>query len=326
MADPCCLIGDIGGTYARFALANPEGLVHRSELTVLCRDYKTAELAIFDYLERIGLPVPKAICLAAAGPVADEKVVFTNNHWSIDRQGLSKRYPAARIRLLNDFEAIACSIPLLKESDLLTIGPEPVLVQDKINYTVGVLGPGTGLGMAGLVVREDKVHPVVSEGGHVGFAPENPLQSRVLEELRKRFGHVSDERLLSGPGHENIYRALCAIHGELCAPPPAPEIFRRAQLNQDLRAGETLDLFYEVLGQVAGNLALTLGAYDGIYIAGGIVKRYPELIESSHFRRGFENKGRYRTMMEKIPTLLIMHPQPGLLGAAFCARQMVCGR
>ncbi len=324
MTDPYCLIGDIGGTYARFALADPGKSTFNRELTVLCKDYKTAEFAIIDYLERTEMPAPEVICLAAAGPVEDEKVVFTNNHWSIDCQGLRNRYPAARIRLLNDFEAIACSIPLLKESDLLTIGPEPVLVQDKIDYTIGVLGPGTGLGMAGLVVSEDKIHPLAGEGGHTGFAPENPLQSRLLKELRERFGRVSDERLLSGPGLKNIYQALCAIHGEPCVSLSAPEIFQRAQL-KDLRAAETLDLFYEVLGQVAGNLALKLGAYDGIYIAGGIVKRYPELIKSSRFRQGFENKGRYRKMMEKIPTLSIMHPQPGLLGITFCTRQMVCG-
>jgi glucokinase len=322
LADPCFLIGDIGGTNARFALTGANGQAWTSELTVMCRDYETAELAIVDYLERTGTCEPDAVCLAAAGPIVDDSAHFTNNHWSIDCRELRNSFRSAKVRLLNDFEAIAYSIPLLAETDLTTVGLEPLAVRDKTNYTIGVLGPGTGLGVAGLMGRGDNIYPIVGEGGHVGFAPENQVQLQVFKQLRERFDRVSDEHLLSGPGLENIYWALCRIHGDRGVHLSAPEIFQRVLLNEDVHAVEALQLFYEALGQVAGNLALELGAYDGIYIAGGIVKRYPDLLKTSSFRSGFENKGRYRSMMERIPTLLIVHPQPGLLGASYCARQM----
>lgn len=322
MADPCLLIGDIGGTNARFALADSKGSAYASEFTVLCTDYETAELAIAHYLERTGTPEPDVICLAAAGSVIDDSVRLTNNHWSIDCRELRNSFPSAQVRLLNDFEAIAYSIPLLSESDLATIGLEPPAIQDKADYTIAVLGPGTGLGIAGLVRRGGDIYPIVGEGGHTGFAPENQVQLQVLKQLRERFERVSDERLLSGLGLESIYWALCRIHGERAVHRSAPKIFQGVFANQDVHAAEALQLFYEVLGQVAGNLAINFGARDGVYIAGGIVKRYPDLLKTSGFRAGFENKGRYRSLMEKTPTLLIVHPQPGLLGASYCARKL----
>jgi len=322
LTDPCLLIGDIGGTSARFAMADSKGSAYASEFTVLCNDFETSELAIADYLERNGTLEPDVVCLAAAGSVIDDSVILTNNHWSIDCRELRNNFPSAKVRLLNDFEAIAYSIPLLSESDLATIGLEPPAIQDKTNYTIAVLGPGTGLGIAGLVSRGGNIYPIVGEGGHAGFAPENQLQLQVLKQLRERFERVSDERLLSGPGLESIYLALCRIHGEQGVHRSAAEIFQAVLANEDVYAAEALQLFYEVLGQVAGNLAINFGARDGVYIAGGIVKRYPDLLKTSSFRAGFENKGRYRSLMERIPSPLIVHPQPGLLGASFCARKM----
>ncbi|MGB5246808.1 MAG: glucokinase, partial [Woeseia sp.] len=134
---------------------------------------------------------------------------------------------------------------------------------------------------------------------------------------------VSDERLVSGPGLENIYEALVGLHGEKPIFATAKEIFTRAAANEDVRANEALQLFYEILGQVAGNLALTLGAADGVYIAGGIVKRDPALLANSRFRSAFESKGRHRSLMERIPTQVIVHPEPGLLGASYVALKML---
>jgi len=322
LADTCLLVGDLGGTNARFALADPKRTAYTHEFTVKCEDHETAEHAISDYLERIGSLQPEVICLAAAGPVIESSVRFINNHWHIDGRSLGRIFPSAKIRLLNDFEAIAYSIPFLAETDLMTIGLEQSSIPDESNYTIAVLGAGTGLGEAGLMVREGHIHPIGGEGSHSGFAPENRLQQQVLDQLRERYERVSDERLLSGPGLENIYRAVCRIHGERDTHLAAAEIFQQALADTNKQASQTLDLFYEALGQVAGNLTLTLGAWNGIYIAGGIVKRYPELLESSKFRSGFENKGRYRSIMEKIPTLLITHSEPGLLGASYCARQL----
>jgi glucokinase len=316
------LIGDIGGTNARFALASADGSSYLRELTLACADYETAEAAIAAYLARTGAAEPPVICLAVAGPVIEQSVRFTNNDWSIDARELSESFPAAHIRLLNDFEAIAYSLPLLGGEDLITIGLEGEKLSGRDDFTVAVLGPGTGLGVAGLLGRDGHHYAVVSEGGHVGFAPENQMQFEVLRQLRERFERVSDERLLCGPGLENIYWAIRRIHGERGGKVAAAEIFRRAAGSADIYATEALNLFYEALGQAAGNVALLMGAHDGIYIGGGILKRYPDLLKTSAFRSGFENKGRYRSLMETIPTSLVTHPQPGLLGAAYTAGLM----
>jgi glucokinase len=322
MTDPCLLIGDIGGTNARFALAHPDKPGFSNELTLHCADYETAEQGIADYLERSGSGEPDVSCLAAAGPIADGCVRFTNNHWVIDSQELQQKYPSSGVQLLNDFEAIAYSIPLLGESDIATVGLVPSELDGKSEFTLGVLGPGTGLGVGGLLGRANGIYPIVGEGSHAGFAPETRMQLEVLKQLRERHERVSDERLISGPGLENIYWALRKIHGKQATRITAAEIFSRVLANEDVIAAESTQLFYEALGQVAGNLALTLGAYDGIYLAGGIVKRYPDLLKTSSFRSGFENKGRHRSLMERVPTLLILHPQPGLLGASYCAREL----
>lgn len=322
MAEPCLLIGDIGGTNARFALARPDEVGFANELTLYCADYETAEQGIEEYLERSGSAVPDVICLAAAGPVVDDSVRFTNNHWVIDAAELGQKFPAASVKLLNDFEAIAYSIPMLAQSDLSTVGLVPSDLDGKKEFNLCLLGPGTGLGAAGLMGRGDKIYPIVGECSHAGFAPETRMQLEVLKQLRERYERVSDERLISGPGLENIYRALRKIHGKPATKITTAEIFSRVLANEDVIAAESTQLFYEALGQVAGNLALALGAFDGVYLAGGIVKRYPDLLTTSSFRSGFENKGRHRSLMERVPTLLILHPQPGLLGASYCAREL----
>lgn len=323
MNKPCLLVGDIGGTNARFALANADGSGFSNELILACDDYATAEQGIDEYLERSGCGSPDVICLAVAGPVLDGVVRFTNNHWVVDGHALEAGFPSAAVRLLNDFEAIAYSLPLLEEDDVAGIGPLPPAAGDKRDSTYAVLGPGTGLGAGGLLVRASGIYPVVGEGGHLGFAPESALQFRVLEQLRNRFERVSNERLVSGPGLENIYWALGRIRGHAGADIEAAEIFSRVLAREDALATEAVEMFFEVLGQVAGNLALALGAFDGVYLAGGIVKRYPDLLKSGAFRSGFENKGRHRALMQRIPTRLILHPQPGLLGASYFARQTI---
>lgn len=322
MYEPCLLVGDIGGTNARFALANADGSGFSKELILACDDYATAEQGIDEYLERSGCGSPDVICLAVAGPVVDGVVRFTNNHWVVDGGALETRFASASVQLLNDFEAIAYSLPLLGEEDVDGIGPVPPATGKTLDSNFAVLGPGTGLGVGGLLTRGSGIYPVVGEGGHLGFAPESTLQFKVLEQLRSRFERVSNERLVSGPGLENIYWALGRIHGQSGADIEAAEIFSRVLAREDALATESVEMFFEVLGQVAGNLALALGAFDGVYLAGGIVKRYPDLLKSGAFRSGFENKGRHRALMQRVPTCLILHPQPGLLGASYVAREL----
>lgn len=324
MTDGCLLAGDIGGTNVRFALANEDGSVgYASERSLVCTDYGSPEEAINAYLQEVNAPAPRVICLAAAGPVISGEVQFTNNTWHLIEENLRETFRTEHVRLLNDFEAIAYSLPLLSGSDCINLGPVLAGGLSGGNYTVGVLGPGTGLGAAGLVCHGDATLPLVTEAGHVGFAPETPLQLDLLVQLRQRHDRVSDERLVSGGGLENIYWGLGRLQNVTPAPLSAAEIFSLSQVKSNGLAVQAVDLFYEILGQVAGNLALALGAYQGIYLAGGIVRRYPEMIARSRFREGFENKGRHGRIMRTIPTLLVQHEQPGLLGASRVASMLL---
>jgi len=316
------LIGDIGGTNARFALADPKQPGFTRERTLQCAEYASADDAIKAYLKDIGAKAPDVICLAAAGPIVEQRVRFTNNPWTIASSELARHFDIERVRLLNDFEAIAYSIPFLGEQDCLPFGlPESAPLHAE-HYTVGIVGPGTGLGAVGLRKHGDLLIPIAGEASHSGFAPETQVQIDMLSVLRERYDRVSSERFVSGPGIENIYWALCRIHGEQRPQLKAAEIFAKAADRSDTRAAEAVQMFFEILGQVAGDYALSLGAKDGIFIAGGIVRRYPDLLENSRFRSGFEAKGRHRSLMEKIPTRLVLHEQPGLLGASYCALQL----
>lgn len=315
MGDRCLLIGDIGGTNARFALANPDTPGFHNVLELQCADFPSADDAISHYLRETKASAPEAMCLAAAGPVVDEHVHVTNNHWDISAAETRADFGIEAVHLLNDFAAIAYSIPFLGEDDSLTIGPHDQRRLPLERFNVAILGPGTGLGVAGLYRRGGMLVPITGEGGHIGFAPETALQIEVLQVLREKYERVSAERLIAGSGLQNIYQALSTIRGEPGKKLSAAEIF--AERGEGNVATEAVDLFFEMLGQVAGDLALTLGAEDGVYIAGGIAKRYPEILKISRFRSAFENKGRHRRIMERIPTRLITHDQPGLLGAAY---------
>ncbi len=322
MTQGTLLIGDIGGTNARFALADPDGVGFSQALTLKCADFASANAAVQYYLEEISAPAPTVICLAAAGPLIGDSIKVTNNHWNISSGDIRGMFKIGSVRLLNDFEALAYSIPLLGTDDCMAIGlPLPRKLSGD-NFNVAIIGPGTGLGTAGLCRRGDLLIPIAGEGGHIGFAPESDLQIEVLKVLRERFERVPVERLVSGPGIENIYEALTLIHGEERTQLTAAEIFAAATTDNEARAKETVSLFFDVLGQVAGDLALTLIARDGVFIAGGIAKRYPELMASSGFRNGFESKGPHRALMKSIPTQLITHAEPGLLGSAYCARKL----
>lgn len=322
MAQSALLIGDIGGTNARFALADTDKVGFSGALTLKCADFASADAAIQRYLEQTSAAAPAVICLAAAGPLIGDSINVTNNHWSISPQDIGSVFGIESVRLLNDFEALAYSIPFLGTHDSIAVGlPLPRELPDD-EFNIAVIGPGTGLGTAGLCRRGGLFIPISGEGGHVGFAPESQVQIEVLKVLRERFERVSAERLVSGSGIENIYNALTLIHGEKRTQLTAAEVFAAAAAGNDPRAVETIGLFFDVFGQVAGDLALALDARDGVFIAGGIAKRYPDLLASSGFRNAFESKGRHRTLMESIPTQLITHDEPGLLGSAYCALEL----
>ena len=304
------LIGDIGGTNARFALAKPNGLGYADERVYACQQFSTPEAAINQYLSDVEAAAPTAMCLAIAGPVVDGKAELTNSNWTLNRAHLGAAFACNNVRLINDFEAVALSLPRLSARDLLPIGVKARPDLTSAEHTVAVLGPGTGLGVSIVVKRQDQTVTLATEGGHAGFAPESATQLKVLKVLQAKFERVSVERLISGTGLENIYWALTEGGNDV---PSAAAIFQRRQI--DPIATDAIALFYEILGQVAGDIALVTGAFDGVYLAGGIAQRYPTLLANSRFRAGFENKGRHAQLTECIPTALITHPQPGLLGA-----------
>lgn len=316
------LAGDIGGTNARFALVSPDRVGFEKALTLKCADFPSSVAAIEHYLDEVTASRPEAICLAAAGPVVGDTIKVTNNHWTLSANDIGRQLETGRVRLLNDFEAIAWSIPHLDEQYLEAVGQVSQTPLPDDVFSVAIVGPGTGLGTGGLLRRDGRLIPIVGEGGHIGFAPKSKVQIDVLEVLREKFERVCIERLVSGSGIENIYWALHVLRGDRQQQLSAEDVFAAAQDGTDPVAADATQLFFEILGQVAGDVALVLGAQDGVYLAGGIVKRYPEMLHISGFRNAFESKGHHRAMMERIPTRLITYDEPGLLGAASCALEL----
>ena len=322
MNEQALLIGDIGGTNARFALASSDHVGFTKPLTLNCADFPSPIAAMRQYLDEVSAPDPGAVCLAAAGPVIDEAIKVTNNHWTLSADEIRRDLGVDRVELLNDFAAVAWSIPHIEQPFLEAVGQVSQRDLPTGDFSVAIIGPGTGLGTGGLLKRDGRLIPIVGEGGHIGFAPKSKVQIDVLEMLREKFERVCIERLLSGSGIENIYWALHALRGDKRQELSAPDIFAVAEKGSDPVAADATQLFFELLGQAAGDIALVLGALDGVYLAGGIVKRYPKMLHISGFRNAFESKGRHRSMMERIPTKLITYDEPGLLGAAHCAREL----
>jgi glucokinase len=250
--------------------------------------------------------------LAVASPITGDQVTFTNHPWTFSIEAVRKRFGLRRLRVINDFAANAVAIPHLAGADRLQIGsgtPVP-------NAPIAVIGPGTGLGVSMLMPVAEGWTPIEGEGGHVTLAPADDEESAVLELLRKRYDHVSAERLLSGAGLVNLYNALCEIAAIPAASFTPPQITDPRIWEEDSRAREATAMFCAMLGTVAGNLALTVGARGGVYIAGGIVPRLSSFFAQSSFRKRFEAKGRLRWYVAAIPTYIIMRPLPALLGAA----------
>jgi glucokinase len=332
------LLADLGGTNVRFALAEPGAAAPLHIDTV--RAYRVAQFPGFAaaaraYAGDIGAMAGNAV-IAAAGPVRGDTVQLTNHAWTLSAPQLAQELDMRRVHLLNDFAAVGMSLPLLAATDVLALGPPvPPLARAPGRRTYGVLGPGTGLGVSCLAVQDDTVIGLETEGGHAGFAPTNEDEIGVLRQLMTRFGRVSNERLLCGSGLSNLHQALSTLaqstpgsapaaavagNGEDDAARPAllaPEsITARAQAGGDAVCEHAVRMFCEMLGSVAGDLVLLYGAWNGIYLAGGLLMPLKPWLLQPGFRRRFENKGRFSQAMAAVPVGLITHPQPGLLGAA----------
>ncbi len=307
--DEQALLADIGGTNARLALvqAGTIGPVDHARVA----DYPTATDAIAAFLDRrAARGMVAAAVLGVAGTIDNNRATITNSGWTIDGTDLRQRFGFKAAHLLNDFEALAWSLPVLAPEDLCSIGEQrPVTGAPML-----VIGPGTGFGASCFFPRQPAPFAVVGEAGHATLAATCEREERVIDLLRQRFHHVSVERALSGSGLKNLYQALASIDGVDAPERDAAAITQAARDGSCPVSRAALDMFCSFLGTVAGNLALTFCSRGGVYIAGGIVPRFPDYLAKSSFRTRFESKGRYEPYLRNIPTSIIVRPDASFLG------------
>lgn len=308
---PPRLIADIGGTNARFALLDGGGGGPRAVRVLACGDHPDLAAAARAYLDATAPdPAPVRAAIAVASPVTGDAVAMTNRGWSFRISDLERTLGLDRLEVINDFAALALAAPALGANDVTRIGggrPQP-------GWPIAVLGPGTGLGVSGLVPTGDGWIPLATEGGHATLAPADDRERALAAALAAQFGHVSIERAVSGPGLVNLYRALASRDGARAEDATPASIAGRALAGADPRCVEALDTFCAMLGTAAGNLALCLGARGGVYIGGGIVPRLGAAFAASPFRRRFEDKGRFRDYLRPIPAYVVTREHPALLG------------
>ncbi|MCP5159651.1 MAG: glucokinase [Gammaproteobacteria bacterium] len=303
------LVADIGGTNARFALVGASRQPY-AEQVLACADFSGLATAAAHYLEKVGERYPNRAAIAVATPITGDWVQFTNSHWSFSIEATQRTLGLEKLLIINDFTALAMSLPLLKPDERRAVGGGEVVAEAPI----ALIGPGTGLGVSGLVWSGEHWIPLQTEGGHVTFSPVDEREWRVGQILHRQFGHVSPERLLSGPGLINLYNALAELEGWPAEALTPADITDRALAGACRHCWEVLELFCGALGTAAGNLAITLGARGGVYIGGGIAPRLGEFFDQSAFRSRFEDKGRFSDYLTAIPTWVITAANPALRG------------
>lgn len=304
------LIADIGGTNARFALFNRERGVHR-QIILACADHADITAAIRCYLSSVGEPEIKQAALAIANPITGDWVEMTNHQWAFSINKVRQELGFDEMIFKNDFTALAMSIPLLANEELYQVGGVPSSNKDS---SIAVIGPGTGLGVSGLLQHGEHWVPIDGEGGHVSISPANTRECEILGVCWQRFPHVSAERLVSGMGLQNLYQSICQLENVEIEDLEPAEISALGLNGNNPHCTEALDIFCGLLGSVAGDLVLTLGAFQGVYIGGGIVPKLGSYFETSAFRERFEAKGRFRKHLEQVPAFVINAKNPALLG------------
>jgi len=322
------LAGDIGGTKTSLALATAVG----GQVTQIeqvqsfpSQQYESLEAIVAAYLGEVQAPVECA-CFGVAGPVLNGEATITNLPWRMSEQRLQQQLRGAPVRLINDLTALAYAVPALQAQDLAVIQEgEP-----EQGGAIALLAPGTGLGQGYLCWDGERYRPGASEGGHTDFAPADALQTRLLEHLRAMYGHVSWERVLSGPGLHNIYRFLCQVSSpqpahiaeRLAAGDPSAVISALALSKADPCCEQALHMFVAIMGAQAGNLALTFMATGGVYLGGGIPPKILPKLEDGTFLRAFHDKGRLAHVVQRIPVYVITRADAPLIGAAWCAASL----
>ncbi|MBD1389565.1 glucokinase [Neiella sp. HB171785] len=305
------LIADVGGTNIRLALVDEQGVEYTELRKYLCAQYPTITDVIRHYLDEVKASVKHA-CIAIACPTNSDWIDMTNNSWAFSRREVQEALGLDALYIINDYTAISMSLPFLKDDQMVQVGPGMI----EPGSPKAVLGPGTGLGVAHLVSVEGHWHSLPGEGGHVDFAPIDEVDNYIWKYLNKRYPHVSYEQLLSGLGLIQIYEALCEMRGVTIVERTPADISTLGVAGECELCQAAVEQFCKVLGSHAGNLALNLGAFGGVYVAGGIVPRFTGFVENSEFRARFEAKGRFTDYVRRVPTFLITEEQPGLLGAA----------
>ena len=304
------IIADIGGTNARFALLDTDASIN-NQMVLKGADHSGFISAYQEYLRLVGNPEITEAAIAIANPIDGDVITMTNHDWVFSIEEARRVLTLDSLIFKNDFEALAMSIPFLESKDLNQVGGGNI----KKKKAIGVLGPGTGLGVSGLVYAGEKWIPIAGEGGHVSLSPTTPREIQILEACLKRYDHVSAERLISGQGLQLIYSLICEIDQITVNPNLSAIDISHSALNQtNPQCEEALELFTGLLGGVAGNLAVTLGAKGGIYIGGGIIPKLGNYFESSPFRERFEAKGRFKKYLEEIPVFVIQSKYPALIG------------
>ena len=318
MIPKTCLVGDIGGTNVRLAVADLSNgkPVISTPMSLPRAGHPTFEGVVDLYLQQSGGPVPDAIVVAVAGPIKDGKVKLTNGQWIIDEAVLiGKGFKYAR--LINDYAALGYAVEHLEGDDLIAVGGNQPGIPGE---TVGVVGAGTGLGVSALVRDAFGSAVMVTEGGHIAFAPVDPVELDILKVLQDKYPRVSVERVLSGPGLANIHWALARLGGAKTPDVLPPEAVSRCAVEAtDPLAVQAMDVFCGIYGRFAGDMALAFGARGGIYLGGGIAPKLLPQLNSGTFRRAFEEKGRFVSYVGIVPTKVIVHPYAALLGSAEAA-------
>lgn len=309
------LLADVGGTNARFAWQAHAHAPLTHVRVLPGAQYPTLQAAMRAYIDAVGQGEPSEAAIAIANPITGDEVRMTNHHWAFSQTAVRSAFGLNRLRLLNDFTALALALPDLGADQLRQVGGHIALA----DAPKALLGAGTGLGVSGLLPNgPDQWVPVQGEGGHVTLPAETPRERVLMDGLAARYGHPSSERLLSGQGLLDAFEILCAADGAAVSGINTPAAVTEAALQaHHPQAVEAVALFCAVLGSVAGNLALTLGARGGVYVGGGIAPRLGLALDASAFRQRFEAKGRFSAFLQAIPVWVITaDPSPALLGAA----------
>jgi glucokinase len=316
------VVADIGGTNARFALATgkKDGLYSLEHIQIFKgKDFPTFEDALTQYLERLGGYQPTAMCAAIAGPVLGDRVQMTNLSWGFSCTQVAKRFGFEAFETMNDFAAVAAGIPLMDDDQLVTLKKGAA----NPGGNKAVFGPGTGLGVAGVIRHKNRWLPNPCEGGHVNIAPTSAFEADVIKAAMNRHGHVSAEAFISGPGLVNLYRAICDLKGSTAVNFGPADITTNALAKSDDSCLTTLQTFCSFLGSFAGNLALTYGATGGIYLAGGILPRIQDFVINSDFAIKFASKGPMSGYLEPIPAYLVTYGELAFNGAAAWLEQQL---